>query len=591
MRVLEIIYAPFFPTNGNAEGMLVLTPVAASKEAGRIERGVEVIYALELQASAAPPTALPPFSAAIGSAVTYEVTLQNPTGVPATLRACVEAAEGVPRGVFTVNVPGARAAESRDAGAAPQPLVIAPFSSLAVPVVYTPSALGRPQRALLTFESPSLGVWEFAAEGAGTPPAPARVQRVSAAVGESTSTTVCFRNPFDDVLRVTARVSVSAEVRAEVATLARASGGTGATSAPFLSLLLGSGGVEATAVVPARGTLSIPLSFVPPAMMAVRAQLSVTAAVATAGPPLVWVFPLALFGEARAAKEPVVIRGVARRTATFSFDVPLPGLSPSAAGTPLTVALVPVPHSAATGAAAQQQQHTSTIVSGLGQTASATTVESLGGTRFVVQGAADDLAVTDGHRLDDAAAAELSRALTVTPSRTVFGAPSEPLRVTAQLHAMRPLTCAAELVIASRSEGGGGGSGRWRVPLRIAIVASPPDDELVVAAAIGATGRVSFSLTNPYPVAADFTATFSLDSAAELRISPARGTLPASSAAAVARGTGSDAPTATTLTVLFTPKDYVSLLRRDAAAHAHALHTTTDTHTHSLFCIQTGAPL
>ena len=547
MRVLEIIYAPFFPTNGISEGMLVLTPIAASKETGRVERGSEIIYALELQATAAPPTSLPPLSAALGSSVTSEVTLQNPTGVPATLRACIESAYGVPRGVFTVNT---RVSESKEAGVVSQSLVIAPFSSLTVPFVYTPSALGSPQCALLTFESPSLGVWEFAIQGVGAPPSQAAVQRVNAAVGESQSTTIEFLNPFDDALRITARINVSSEVRTEVAALARASGGTGATNTPFISLLLGSGGVEASAVVPARGTLSIPLSFVPPAMMFARAQLSVTAASVSGAAPLVWVFPLELYGEARTMKEPITIRGVARRTATFTFDVPLHGLSPNAAGSALTVTLVPTSHSAAvTGAAAQQQ--TSTLVSGLGPTASITTVESLGGTRFVH---GEDHA-SEGHTLHDAAA-ELSRALTVTPARPVFGAPSEPLRVTAQLHAMRPLTCTAELVIASRNDGTGGG--RWRVPLRISIVASPPDDELVVVAAIGTTGRVSFSLTNPFPSPAPFKASFSLDSSAELRISPARGTLPASSAAAVARGTGSDAPTSTTLTVLFTPKDYVS---------------------------------
>lgn len=561
MRILELLYAPFFPTDGTVSGQVTLTPIKNEGGGTDIVRGAEIVYALELTADAADPIVMPPLTTPISGSVHSNLILENSTSAAAIVRASVLEGLTTPRGVFSVDV--SSAAVTGNVGDAKSTgderewyhaesdrglLTIPAFSVVRVPVSFTPSSLAAPQTATVLFESSSLGEWRFQLSGTGSKPVPAEPRTFAAAMGETLSASIDFRNPFDFPAPVEVQLIVSAETAAEVSSLARDSG-FGASlgaSAPLLKLLLGHNDKTCSTVVSARSTFSIPFAFVPPALILANAEMRVSVSPSetlNVRSPIVWTFPFRCIGEAPVSSEIITLRGVARRTATVNFSVPLPGLSIKVSGSPLIVSLAPSGNSAPEAAG----RGGSTLLGGMGSIASAVSVHSKGhmGLRdFDNNGpSTHELALS---------AEELQRAVTIIPSRNVFGAPGEALQLTAQIHAMRPLNLAAELTIA-RPDGIGG---RWRVPVRVSIAAAEPDDELIVSAAMHTTGSLSFSLTNVFPHPAPFTAEFAVDAPAELSVSPSSGVLPASTAAAVARGTGSDAPTSSKITVYFHPKDY-----------------------------------
>ena len=565
-RTLEIIYAPFFPTQGTVAGQLTMTPVKRKEnddDDSELVRGAEIVYALELTATEAESITVPHLNAPLSGKAVTTVVIENSTGATASVHAVILESFPTPRGVFAIDISNATVTNSNvvdnntKVNTSNGILSIPPFSSLNVPVIFTPSSLGITQNSTLTFDSPTLGQWNFNLRGSGAAPIASQVTNFAAVMGDTLSASIDFRNPFDVPVQINIQLFVAPESLSHAAALMREAspGATLGSSAPLLKLLLGTNGTSASSIIAARSTVPIPFAFVPPALLLARAEIRITVNLPETRDgmrvsPLVWVFPIRCIGEAKLGKE-IQLRGAARRTATVNFSVPLPGLSLRSSGAPLTVTLTPISHDFHDVIA----RGGSTLLSGLGTSASTVTIQSKGNTTLLGGEGRSTSGGGGGGVYSDIEAVsldELSRAVTIVPARLVFGAPGENLQLAAQIHAMRPLAVTAELTI-SRADGIGG---RWRVPIRIVIVAAPPDDELIVLANMHTTGSHSFSLTNPFPHSAPFTASFSLETPVELSISPSSGVLPASSAAAVARGTGSDAPTSSTLTVYFHPKDY-----------------------------------
>ena len=138
--------------------------------------------------------------------------------------------------------------------------------------------------------------------------------------------------------------------------------------------------------------------------------------------------------------------------------------------------------------------------------------------------------------------------------------PQGELTLEAVLRPLRPLQARAELVVRpprSSSGGSGSGGGAWRFPVR--IVFSPPQQEgtlVIESDALGAPATATLHLANAFPRRARFVATLSHDTPTEFRVAPGIGVLPASTAAAIARGTGLNEATAAAISVTFTPSEY-----------------------------------
>jgi hypothetical protein len=108
----------------------------------------------------------------------------------------------------------------------------------------------------------------------------------------------------------------------------------------------------------------------------------------------------------------------------------------------------------------------------------------------------------------------------------------------------------------------GPGGGCWRFPARLSFSPPAPEGTLSIAApALHTTASATVALANHAPARARFAASLSRDTPAAFRVAGApTGALPASTAAAILKGTGlageRGAPTVAPLTVDFTPTEY-----------------------------------
>jgi len=260
-RTYTFLYAPFLPTvsggggggggeneeeggsNGGDPGFLVFTPMVQVEDSSG-GGGGEIIFYLSLTALPAPPTLLPTITTPLGSTALSYATLENPTARPAVIKGSLhcfpEEEDGTPAGVWvmpmkeclvmdnynfgdeTVETPAASVAAAVR-GVPWRGNILPPFSSLRVPIRYSPSSLLRAQTAELTFESPTLGRWVFHCTGRGTAPDSqlSSPHFISAPVALNSEGELCgtisqlpFKNPFNAPLKLTLTLSMTLDASA-----------------------------------------------------------------------------------------------------------------------------------------------------------------------------------------------------------------------------------------------------------------------------------------------------------------------------------------------------------------------------------------
>lgn len=96
----------------------------------------------------------------------------------------------------------------------------------------------------------------------------------------------------------------------------------------------------------------------------------------------------------------------------------------------------------------------------------------------------------------------------------------DPLRLVMDFRPRKPMHVPAELVV-TKSTGG-----QWRFNFSVRATDPAPDDVLEIQADVGAVERVAIDIYGEGSDPEPFRAYFTLDAAAELRVDPARGTLP-----------------------------------------------------------------
>ena len=84
----------------------------------------------------------------------------------------------------------------------PDKILIPAFNKTKVQIKYTPSSIDYEEDAIITFENPKVGKWEYHLAGKGIPPTIMENTIVSTYVGGMTSGIINFKNPFKDYLNV-----------------------------------------------------------------------------------------------------------------------------------------------------------------------------------------------------------------------------------------------------------------------------------------------------------------------------------------------------------------------------------------------------
>ncbi|GBG28496.1 Cilia- and flagella-associated protein 65 [Hondaea fermentalgiana] len=275
---------------------LIYSPLVAGEVEGAVsfvnDMVGEVWYKLALSAQAAPPESLELFRCAVGTHIRQAVVLENPTDEAVELRAVLS--------------------NRRNFSVRPANPTLAPYAQTSVEIEYLPSSIGEEESGVVKFTSPKLGEWEFHVVGEGTMPSIMDNVEVSTSVGNSDTSSVVFRNPFQDPLQVVVEIETDGSD-----TLRMLLGRARQTVAPFANLM-------------------IPFSFTPLEMSEQTAKVRVHAP----DRDTTWEFPIRAFAEAPPHPEIFYLTTRARDALMETVELPLLGLNKVAAPEPFMHELI-----------------------------------------------------------------------------------------------------------------------------------------------------------------------------------------------------------------------------------------------------------
>lgn len=303
-KAYTLYYSPLLP--GRATGSVSFMS----------ERAGELWYELDLEASGAPPVALPRFSVAVGGSQTQEVSVENPLDREVSLSVHVEN-----RRNFACDAPT---------------LVVPAHGTAPLAVTYRPSSLSAEERGVVTLRHAEVGDWTYECVGTGLMPSVMAEHAVTAPAGQPVSSMFEFRNPFASHLMVD--VLLRPGNGSEGADSGRGGGHKGGRAAappaadfsamgalcgdaPVFSLLLRK---SSGFVLPPFSTMQIPLQFRPAFIEEYRSHIEVRG---QAGPlHLTWLYPLVGVGEAPTAARAMRVACRAKASVSPELELPLAGL-------------------------------------------------------------------------------------------------------------------------------------------------------------------------------------------------------------------------------------------------------------------------
>ncbi|RNF00706.1 hypothetical protein TraAM80_07439 [Trypanosoma rangeli] len=127
----------------------------------------------------------------VEEAASEEIAFESEIGVPDVRQVRIPNNTAVERNLYVSNT------NSRNFSTAPALLMIPPYSELTVDIVYTPTAVEKPQESILKLYNPDLGEWRYLCRGVGLQPAESLPVECVCEVGGKVSVTLKIKNPFD----------------------------------------------------------------------------------------------------------------------------------------------------------------------------------------------------------------------------------------------------------------------------------------------------------------------------------------------------------------------------------------------------------
>ncbi|RNF18452.1 uncharacterized protein Tco025E_04472 [Trypanosoma conorhini] len=127
----------------------------------------------------------------VEESVPEEITFESEIGVPDIRQVRIPNDTSVERNLYVSN------SNPRNFSTAPALLTIPAYSELTLDVVYTPTAVDRPQEAMLKLYNPDLGEWRYHCRGVGMQPAESPPVQCVCEVGGKVSVALKIKNPFD----------------------------------------------------------------------------------------------------------------------------------------------------------------------------------------------------------------------------------------------------------------------------------------------------------------------------------------------------------------------------------------------------------
>eukprot|EP00163_Fabomonas_tropica_P020793 TRINITY_DN366_c0_g1_i2.p1 TRINITY_DN366_c0_g1~~TRINITY_DN366_c0_g1_i2.p1 ORF type:complete len:2833 (+),score=824.11 TRINITY_DN366_c0_g1_i2:1027-9525(+) len=265
----EVIYSPLRP--GQFEGSITFFNATVG----------EFWYELQLTAVATAPTIVPAFYTQVGQSMAKEVELENPLNENITLK------------VSNDNPTNFKVVPAHPS--------IPAYTLGTFKILYTPSSISEAQTATIKLSHKTAGEWEYHVTGQGTPPSQMPETSISAALGQSTSTVLSFKNPFPRSMIVNVELADAAA----------------AGKAGFEVLAKKRSNIQLQPF----GTLAIPIGFKPVVMREVTSVLMVR------GPEsMTWSYPVVGIAEAPLTEEVYRFKCRARERTEQQLEVYLRGL-------------------------------------------------------------------------------------------------------------------------------------------------------------------------------------------------------------------------------------------------------------------------
>jgi hypothetical protein len=240
------------------------------------EKVGEFWYDLSLTAEENPVQNLELLECELGKAASHFVELENPTAQELFL--------------------DFKNSNSTNFEIRPDKVILIPYETLKVQIIYSPTALDVVESGNIVFSHPQVGKWEYNVEGKGLVPTLMEPQPISTAVGNSTSSMLCFKNPFKEP----STVSVHLESKEN----------------KIFSLLLKRNKFS----IGPLGILQIPYSFSPETMTESKATI-----VVSMSKTLVWKYPLRGIAESASNSINYHFRTRARQPFEEKIKINLPG--------------------------------------------------------------------------------------------------------------------------------------------------------------------------------------------------------------------------------------------------------------------------
>ncbi|EKF39495.1 hypothetical protein MOQ_000276 [Trypanosoma cruzi marinkellei] len=234
----------------------------------------------------------------VEEATPEEIAFESEIGVPAVMQIRIPNNTSIERNLFVSNT------NPRNFSTAPALLAIPAYSELTVDVVYTPTAIEKPQETMLRLYNPDLGEWRYHCRGVGRPPAESAPVECVCDVGGRLSVALKLKNPFDVHIVPVVKLCCDKEGYYTLATMPQLpSIAPGAESAIKLTYTPKSvGRHEATVLVRPETSAQEVQNFI-------------------------WRFPLKGVAEWRCRDAPLRFRCVARRQLEETIPLEAPGLT------------------------------------------------------------------------------------------------------------------------------------------------------------------------------------------------------------------------------------------------------------------------
>ena len=441
----------------NASYELIYSPLVEGQSSGSItfmnDRVGEFWYHIQLDALPAAPTVVDTIECMLGATKVVQVPVENPLSVPVKLGVYVSNTEN-----FSVQPEGLVALD--------------PFSQTTFDLCFRPSSLTETASTTVILSHATFGQVRYEATGKGQLPGIMPSVQISTAIGEISSHTIVFRNPFPHPLPVDIILNdSSAKAMSENGSYTQRSAITDKSEDSrvkkhFQLLLRKPVGL----VIASKSTLQIGVSFSPEKLGHYSATVQVRSSVS--GHSLLWCYPVQGVAEAGRPQILPKLTTQCKTSLMKEINIPLQGLK--------TADLLPG--------------------------------ESLTTADFVIELGVDEKWKSTVNRTFRVQPVDLVR---LTDDVTTDYA----MKYRLLFEPLRTFNATVQLMVMCE------GRGRWRAEAELNATDPEPDDVIELTAAVGSSDKVSFRLSNRFLGYSSFQAYFSVHSSPHFSVTPTSGVL------------------------------------------------------------------